>query len=373
MSKSDSCDQLEVETCGFSALHLEMGWTKRSKCRQVLNCTYVFVFLQRPRLRGEEEGAGRECSRQAARGRGGARPSPHSPMQGVGQPHASGTFVGTGTGQELGLWGAGNSHSYSLSLSMLSGPGQWKPCRSSYFPISVLTQGYLWGPLSPGGALPPGWDVWPPGVLWGDSSNTAPGLLAYHTVQNHLFQCGKGDEMQPSGFSGSPPGLGTGQPKQMAEQAASQGQEMAKCLPAPCLPSLFWDLGTRCHCPALRLSTVVSLGSGQCLRAGLSPQKTTQACLRTSRFSSPWDTGASQVPPTHWSMGSTQNILPERHQVVKQTSYKIFLPSVFRWKQTSFTSLNGAEGTKPSQKSCRFKACRHHGNGEVWGDINAGQ
>lgn len=150
MSKSDSCDQLQVETCGFSALHLEIGWTERSKRRQVLNCTYVFVFSLRPRLQGEEEGAGREHGRQAARGRGGARPFPHSPMRGVGQPHASGTFVGTGMGQALGLWGAGNSHSYSLSFSLLSGPGQWKPCRSSHFPIPILMQGYLRGPLAPG-------------------------------------------------------------------------------------------------------------------------------------------------------------------------------------------------------------------------------
>lgn len=281
-----------------------MGWKERSKCRQLLKCTSVFSLRPRSAKGVRRELAGNLCS-WGSQGLRGKPATPVHPQPGIraapGTRHLRGAGAGTGLGRTPGLWGAGDHHSRSLTLSLLSYPGQWKPPRSSPFPTpGGCSLGYLWSPVSPRRCSSTGLGrCHLLGCLWGVSPNTAAVPRACDTAQKCLFQHGRGDERQLS----RPPSLlgawvpacpSKGQSRQL-----TQGQEVLKCLPSPFHPLPFWGPQGQVLllCPVFSHHHLSGVCSG--------PQswplfwKKTQACPRTSRCSSPQDTGASQLSPAH--------------------------------------------------------------------------
>lgn len=168
-------------------------------------------------------------------------------------------------------------------LSPLSYPCQWKSHRHSPGP----TWGVLPG-LSPKDMLSRLESCHLIGNFWAVSPNTVTAPLACGAAQKCLFQCGRGDRGQLSLPSQPAHRLGPCLCKQRANT----------CL-GPLFPSLF--LGPQGQvvlpCPVFShhdLSRVCSEPQGWPVS-----QKQTQACMRMSRCSYPWEEEASQVSPVH--------------------------------------------------------------------------
>lgn len=261
-----------------------MGWKERSKCRQLLKCTSVFSLRPRSAKGVRRELAGNLCS-WGSQGLRGKPATPVHPQPGIraapGTRHLRGAGAGTGLGRTPGLWGAGDHHSRSLTLSLLSYPGQWKPHRSSPFPTpGGCSLGYLWSPVSPRRCSSTGLGrCHLLGCLWGVSPNTAAVPRACDTAQKCLFQHGREAFSLPwmrGSFPGLRVSLGPGYlPAQAKGRAGSwpRDRRCSNAYPAPFIPYLFRDLRARCCCSALCFHTIISLGSARGLRAGLSSEK----------------------------------------------------------------------------------------------------
>jgi len=251
-----------------------MSWKERSRRRQEPNCTYIFL------LRACSEGRQRKLAGSTAYG----QPGPEGSQAAPG--HTS-TSVGTRQHNTVGSWRL--SVLQSITLNSLW-PKSVRPQKGSYFQYKYWWRAVCESP-SPRKVFSHQTGRMPPPGIWGTSPNTIPVLLAYHIAPNFLFQNGKGDHRQLTRSSRSPPGLVTGQPKQTAEQG-QRWPSTARPLPPHTL------LGPQGKVPLSypvffhhHLSGVCSELQSWCLS-----QNQTEACLRPSRCSSPWDAGASHEP-----------------------------------------------------------------------------
>ena len=168
-------------------------------------------------------------------------------------------------------------------------------------------------PILPRRCSPPGWDG---ATSWGASGVSLQPLFQSHLPVTLPRNASFNVEEVMRGSPPDPPSLlrawVSACPSKGQSRQPTQGQEMSKRLPGPFPPLPF--LGPQGQvllpCPVFSHCRLSGVCSGP--QSWPLSRKKTQACLRTSRCSSPQDAGASQVSPAHRTRATHKRAFLER-------------------------------------------------------------